>query len=249
MGLLAVGLVGRSAQAGVAPPAIWRVCVTDVVAPPYLNGDPTHPGLIERLVADAGRQVGFSVLLVHFPVRRCKSMFVAHEIDSMIGPAGMGYESRVPMKGGAVDVSRRIARINLIWVRRAETPYDWDGRRFTGNPLGHPLVIGTRASFFPVQDRLDALGVTVDGAALNTHQALAKLAAKRVDLVLGVQEEIEFGLRDPALVELVVLPRAFQTLDYFALVHPGLDVATQAKVEAWWTAIARMRDQPELRDR
>ncbi|MBV8605825.1 MAG: hypothetical protein JO224_14145 [Pelomonas sp.] len=243
VGLVAAAVAGLCACAAAdAEPFVWRVCSTDIVVPPYLSGDPNHPGLVEQRLTDAGREVGLSVLLLRYPLRRCSGMFERGEVDSIIlTPAGAEGRGRLPMKGGAVDYGRRIARLNLIWVRRADAAYDWDGTRISGAAPGQPLLVGTRTSFFVVADRFAALGLRQDDAALSTHQVLAKLEARRVDLVLALQEEVEYALRDPALADLVVLPRAYASLDYFPIVHDGLPPELQAKVDAWWTAIGRLR--------
>lgn len=242
------------AMACAQPPArIWRVCVTDMVVPPYLNNDPTRPGLVERLLVDAGRQAGLAVLLLRYPVKRCRAMLDGDGADAAIaGPTAGNLADQLlfPLKDGGFDVARRLARINLVWVKRADAPWSWDGRSFGGRVAGAPPpLVGTRISMRIATEPLNAMGLRVDETALSTRQLLAKLVARRIDAVVALQEEVELALHDPALKPLVVLPRAFHTGEFYAVVKGPLAPELVEPVEAWWTAIGKLRDRPEYVNR
>lgn len=228
---------------------IWRVCVTDFSLPPYLYNDPNHQGMAERLLVDAGRQVGLSVLLLRYPVKRCAAMLETQGLDaSLAAPTPTNLQrAQFPMtKSGTVDVSKRLARINLVWVARPDSSFDWNGHDMIGKSPDK-LLVGTRLAMAAAVDPLQAAGFKVDATSLTVHQLLQKVALKRVDLGVALQEEVELALRDPTLPPLIVLPRAFSSSDFYTIVRRKLSPETQEKVEAWWTAIGRLRDQPEYK--
>ena len=251
--LLSMVLVGPTepVRADETPP-VWRVCVGDQVVLPYLSNDPDKPGLAERLMVKAGNLAGLSVQLLRYPIKRCSALFDGGEVDSVIrAPLGAHLQRfQFPLKGDAVDAGRRLARINIVWVRRAETRLDWDGQRFHGllDVTAKPLI-GSRAALGAATLPLLAQGYQVDDGATTTEQALAKLNGRRVEVVVGLQEEIEAALRDPKLQGLIVMEHPFSVSDYHVVVRKNLPPAQQVRVEAWWTAVGRLRDTAEFKPR
>jgi hypothetical protein len=153
-----------------------------------------------------------------------------------------------PMKAGAVDASRRLARVNLVWVRRADSALDWNGRSLVG-AMPEKTTVGTRMGLAVSSQPLQAMGFRVDDSALSTRQLLAKLAAERVDLAVALQEEVEFAIQHETAKPLVVMPKAFSSNDFYTLVRPKQPPEMQEKIEAWWTAIGKLRELPEYRNR
>ena len=227
---------------------VWRVCVSDQVAPPFLFNDASHPGLVERIATKAGRQMGWTTIILRYPSARCRTMMAAGTLDAEIAsPTTSNLELfQFPMKNGAVDLSRGIAQVTLVWVKRQESAYEWTGSTMLG---GKPedTVVGTRMMFKVAFDPLTKLGFKVDATALTARQALLKLERKRVDMVLALQEEVEASLQEPQLSQLVVLPKPFSSPMYFLAVNHKLPPDLQAEVEAWWTAIGHLRQLPEYR--
>lgn len=250
--LLLLSLLPATLCAQPQPPArIWRVCVSDLAVPPYLNSDPMRPGLVERLLVDAGRQAGMAVLLLRYPLKRCRTMLDADGADSILAaptPGNLADLLQFPMKDGGFDVSRRVASVNLVWVKRADSPFDWDGRRLRGGE-SRPAVVGTRISMRVAIEPLQAMGLRVDDTALSTRQLLAKLAAGRIDAAVGLQEEVEIALHEHGQKPLVVLPKAFLTGEFYAVVKGPIAPELREQIETWWTAIGRLRDRPEYQPR
>ncbi len=237
------------AQNGVeAPPRIWRVCIGDQAILPYINNDPRHLGRTERLLVEAGKQAELSVLLQRYPFRRCRNMMQSGDTDMLLaGPTPENLEEfRFPLKAGALDAERRIARLNLVWVRRADSRLDWDGKRITGLPDERTPKVGLRAGQRVTINAVRQMPVLVDETALTAKLQLRMLAAGRFDLALGLQDELELALADPELKPLVVLPRALTREDFFAVISQR-HVATQLPLaERMWTALGKLRDQPEF---
>lgn len=134
--------------------------------------------------------------LVHFPYRRCRLMCDADEVDALIAaPTEVKLrELQFPLKAGAVDGSQRLARLNLVWVRRPESSADWDGAQLL-NAGRKTIVVGTRNTLRVGVNAVRALGYKADDGAISTRQALSKLKAGRADLALGLQEEVEAASR------------------------------------------------------
>ncbi|MDN3919410.1 hypothetical protein [Roseateles violae] len=251
--LAALALAAGPAPAQPEPARIWRVCITDLAVPPYLNNDPQRLGVAERILLDAGREAGLGVMFLRYPVRRCAAMLDGEGVDAMLASPVARNQAKAMQfpqsRGGAVDAARRLARVNLVWVRRADATLNWDGTALTGVSPGKPPLVGTRAVMNSVIEPLRTRGFEVDDTAISTRQLLMKVAARRVDLAVGMQEEVEFALSEVGVKSLVVLPRAFSSSDYYAAVRPHLAPELQDKVEAWWTAIGRLRESPEYRVR
>ena len=241
-------LLSTGAARAAEPAHIWRVCVTNFYLPPYLYNDPGRLGLLERLVVDAGRQVGLSVLLLRYPIKRCQAMLQTKGLDAVLAaPTPMNLSRyEFPMKAGAVDATKRVGRANLVWVGRPDSPLEWNGRTLVGAPPQRVLV-GTRMAQAVATEPLETMGYKVDATSLTIKQLMMKIALKRVDVGLALQEEVEFALQDPELAPLVVQPKAFSTQEFYVVVGQKLDADTHAKVEEWWTAIGKLRDTPDYR--
>lgn len=246
--LLAASLAlgGGAAQAQQQQPitADWRVCLPDLVAPPYLGEDASRPGIVERLLVDGGRRAGLSVQLRRSPARRCVSELESGEADASVAAsfADNLARYRFPQREGALDVSRRLARINMVWIKRVDSVADWDGQRLTG--LDGPPVVGTRLGMRFAAEALRVLGLTPDDAALSTRQLLAKLQARRIDLAVSLQYDAEYELRQPEFAGLVMLGKPLQVTSFYPVLRRLPSPAQLARAEAWWSEIARLRELP-----
>lgn len=247
--LLLVALL--AAPGARAEPRPWRVCLPDLQAPPYLNNTPQRPGVTERLLVDAGAAAGLAVQLSRQPIRRCRQLLALGQIEAVLAAASPANQSLglFPLRQGSADVQRRVAQLRLVWVRRAGSPLDWDGRQLLGQaPASAPPLVGVRRSMEAVSELVQELGLRVDDGAFGTTQLLEKLAAGRIDLVLGLEEEMRQALRAEALRErLQLLPRPLRQLDFYAVLAPGLTPQERRLGERWWDEIARLRDLPPYR--
>ncbi len=231
-----------------AQPADWRVCVTDLVVPPYLHNNPRRLGVAERLLIDAGEAAGLRVELLRLPPLRCRLMLDSAQVEATLAaPTAQNMaELGFPMRNGAVDRTRRLAHLRLMWVKRAGRELVWDGRQMHGaEPAA--LTVGARATMRSATEALQSQGFKVDSAALNTRQLLGKLLAGRVDLVVGIEEDLRHAMRVADLQDLTLLPQPFLAVDYYAALAPGLLPAQREQAERWWAEIARLRELPPYR--
>ncbi|MET0518247.1 MAG: hypothetical protein ABW005_05355 [Burkholderiaceae bacterium] len=246
--LTLVALCEPGAAAGPQPPAAalrpWRVCVTDMVVPPFINNAPSRLGITERLLVEAGLEAGLDVELLRYPPRRCRLMMESGKLDAALGSSASKERprnSQLPMRDGEIDRSRRVAHLNLVWIKRSDSPLQWDGKRLVGAGGGEVLV-GSRAGFTVANSQLLPLGLRIDDTALNTPQLLLKIRARRVSIGVALREEVEFALAREAPDSLEVLPLPLSSNDYFAMGRSPLPADQQLQLEAWWAAIARLRE-------
>lgn len=245
--LLAAG-AARADEAAARP--AWRICLPDIAAPPYLYNDPERPGLIERLLEDAARRTGRAVVFMRLPPRRCRATVEAQAADGVVVSPSQEMQGRYlfPQKAGAVDVSRRVASFSFVWIKRRDSAYGWsEGRLSGGEPAA--LTVGTRTSVRLAIEALRGQGFAIDDTAMTTRQLLLKLAARRVDLGVAIQEEVEPLMSDPAMAALVLLPQPFIRTELHLALRKDLPAQELKEAEAWWSAIGRLRDTEPYRVR
>ncbi|MFT7773893.1 hypothetical protein [Roseateles sp.] len=236
--------LGWPAHAQQAPH--WRVCIPELVAPPYLYNDDSRPGIAERIVIDAAKEAGLVVSLVRLPPRRCRAAIEGNEADAvLVSPAAEVRQRYLfPARADAIDASLRVASFSFVWIKRKDSPYSWDGRRLAGGTAS-PITVGTRVSARVALESLRSMGVEVDDSALSTRQLLLKVAAKRVDLGVAVQEEVQYLMDDPAMDSLVVLPRPLVRTELYLAIPVTTPPSRRREVQAWWSAIGRVRGKAE----
>ncbi|MFT7724028.1 MAG: hypothetical protein QM788_14570 [Roseateles sp.] len=247
--LVAAGCAVSALPAEAGPRPLWRVCVPDLVAPPYLYNDPARPGIAERLVVDAGRQAGLDVELLRLPPRRCRTAIEGHETHAVLLSPAAEVQARYlfPSKDGAPDPAQRVATLNFVWIKRKDAPYAWDGTQLSGGGDPASLTVGTRVNVRLAAEQLRQLGVAVDDSALTTRQLLLKIAARRVDLGVAFQAEADHLMADPVAAPLVMLARPLSQVDLYLAVPRHTDDARRQQAEAWWAAIGRLRGRPAYR--
>jgi len=248
---LALALLASSAAAQPASTKGWQVCVADVSTPPYLSDKSDPPGIFERLLLDAGRQAGLRLSLLRLPNKRCTQMLASGQVDAAIAAPSRGAMAiaQFPMRNGSVDPERRLGQLQLVWVKRAESPITWDGHHLAAIP--DLLLVGTRRSLQAALEPLHDLGLRVDDSALNTPQLLRMLALKRIDLAVTLEGEANFALQDQnaQLKSLAVLQKPLSRVDYYVALKPHSTPDEQAAAEALWAAISVLRDLPQYQPR
>ena len=230
------------------PGRVWRVCVTDAVLPPLLNNDANRLGIIERIVMAASQEVGLNTIIYRYPTQRCRQMMDNGTADSQVfSPTPLNFAAyQFPMKNGVVDVNRRVADVHLVWVKRANSPFDWTANGMVG---GKPeeMRAATRAGMRVAIEPLTQLGFKVEATSNTTQQVLRMLDHGRVDIALVQQEELAPLMSEERQTELIILPRVFASVHYYMAIRTNPPADNQAQIEAWWNAIGRLRNQPEYK--
>lgn len=231
-------------------PKPWQVCLPDHAVAPYLSAPGKAPGVSERLISDAAARAHLSVVFVRVPSTRCLAMMRMGMVEA--GLSGAADENlqvlRFPLRDGKPDASKRVIALHQVWVKRKDSALDWDGKSLL-NVAPRGLRVGTLQLNRVAADGLAPLGVTVDNAAYDVAQLLRKLEARRVDAAVLLQEEFEALRNDPVARQLAMLPLPLRAADYFLATKPTLTTEEQTKVEAWWAAIAALRDTPAYKPR
>ncbi|MEJ7805102.1 MAG: hypothetical protein WKG03_04175 [Telluria sp.] len=241
--LLATLLAGPCAQAGPTPVRM-RVCAMDVDYPPFGKVDGT--GHLQYLVAQAAKKMHIVLDRHVAPRRRCLEEIKSGLSDAMASAySPQRAETAVfPMTGGAVDASKALGVMTYYVYRRTGSPLDWDGVRF--RDLGEGRM-GVQSGFIFIIERLKQVGATYDDGAKALEPNFAKLAAGRVDGVVGMMEEADqlIARHYPGQIERTrkvfeQTPVYFMVSHQFYARHPKL-------VERYWQAMRSYRGSDAYR--
>lgn len=253
LALILAWCVGPAAVWSAEPadwPKRWRVCVTDLHAPPYLNNQAEHPGSVERTLLETARQLGLELELLRLPPRRCRLMLDQGLIEAALaGPTPVNLrELQFPLRAGQLDASRSLLPLHLVWLKRADSTLEWDGQVMRGHAgsAGEPLV-GVRAGVRITAEPLRQLGFRVEDSAHSMAQLLAKLRAGRIDLALVTAPELNLAPDAQSLQGLAVLNKPLLQMDIYLVQRQDVSAERLALMEAWWSAIAQRRDMDAAR--
>lgn len=228
----------------------WQVCLPDYAVPPYLGAPGKAPGVSERLIVEAATRVHIHVTVVRFPSTRCLVMLRTGMVDaSLSGAAEENLQTMLfPLRDGQPDVGKRVIALRQVWVKRKDNALDWDGKHLL-HVAPHNLRVGTLQLNRVASDGLAPLGVMTDNGAYDATQLLRKVEARRVDAAVLLQEEFESLRGNPATAQLAMLSTPLRTANYFLVARSTLSADERARMEAWWTAIAALRDTPAYKPR
>lgn len=232
------------------PARTWQVCLPDHAVLPYLNAPGKPAGVTQRLIADAAARVHLAVAFVRVPSTRCLVMLRTGMVDATLsGAAEENLQTlRFPLRDGKPDASKRAAALRQVWVKRREYALDWDGKNLL-HVAPHNVRVGTLHVNRVAEDSLRPLGVVIDNGAYDAEQLLRKLEARRVDAAVLLEDEFVALRQDPVTRQLSMLAQPLRAVDYFLAARPSLSAPEQAQMEAWWTAIAALRDTPAYKPR
>lgn len=231
-----------SGGAVVAQAVPVKVCLPDIDAPPYFYRDAARPAVFPRLLIDGGREAGLQVVLLRLPSARCRAALASGEVDAMPLPAVPSHLAELDFPvaaNGQLDAAARLGRIQFLLLRRRGETQDWDGLRLT--PAA--AVVGVRRGVTTLIERLQTLGIALDDQASSVEQLLAKLQARRVDLVAMSREE--FLAAGPQGVE--ALQQPVISTDVHLAASRSAAAAVRERLAAWREQIARRRDSPGYR--
>lgn len=162
--LLPVLFAAHAAQAWQSPAtaqhpaaAVLHFCYEDKALEPYYRGHGSeipkeYPGAtIEHLQQLVASVPGLSLRLERLPWKRCLAKLASGETDAVIAsyqPERTEF-GHFPMAHGLPDPSRAFGSHQTCLVRKAGSPWHWDGERLKGldsmiiaRPLGYaPLIV------------------------------------------------------------------------------------------------------------
>jgi polar amino acid transport system substrate-binding protein len=222
------------------------VCMPDEDYPPVILMH--KDGQAQWLARKAIESQGDAIKLVPVPWRRCIDGAKKGTYDAALPPAINPQflpELVFPMKGGEADVSRGVAVLSNMAVRRVGSPAGWDGTTFKA--VSGPILL--KGGSFVQLNKLRAMGMAFDDGSKNTRNVLRKLLAQRGEIALVPSNDIEHLLQEPEFQGKVeMLPAPFITASIFLAFNRKCYEKSTAHLEAIWNEIKRLRNSREFEE-
>jgi polar amino acid transport system substrate-binding protein len=240
---LAVALALLSGMAAAAPVRM-RVCAMDVDYPPFGKLDGT--GHLQYLAGQAAKGVNLELARHVAPRRRCLEEIKSGLSDAMASAYSpqRAETAAFPMVGGAIDASKALGVMTYHVYRRKGSALDWDGRRFKELKEGR---LGVQSGFIYITDRFRQLGVPFDDGAKALEPTLAKLAAGRVDGVVGMMEEADSLIAAHYPGQMERAGKVFDQTPVYMMVSRQFYSQNPQLVERYWLALRNYRSTYDYR--
>lgn len=236
-------LVTACAQAA-DKPVRMRMCAMDVDYPPFGKVDGT--GHLQYMVKQAAKSMNLEIERHIAPRRRCLEEIKSGLSDAMATAYSpqRAETAAFPMVGGMIDASKAMGIMTYYVYRRTGSELDWDGRRFTDLGAGR---MGVQSGFIFLTDRLTQLGVPYDDGAKSLEPTLAKLAAGRVEGVVGMMEEADqlIASRFPGQMERT--GKVFEQTAVYLMFSRQFYAQNPKLVERYWQALRNVRLSDDYR--
>lgn len=241
----APGWAGNEASASGAPaPVRFRLCSMDVDYPPYARVDGT--GHLQYLLLQAARGLGVELERRIAPRRRCVEELKAGLVDGMIGAysAERDEYAAFPMAGNGPDQKKAMAEPRYYLYRRKGASLEWDGQRLSGMGEGR---IGVESGFTFIIERLQQLGVAYDDGSKALEPNIAKLAAGRLDGVIGMELEADqlVAARYQGRIERAARP--FEQTPLYLMLSRQFHAQYGRFADHYWQALADYRNTADYR--
>jgi polar amino acid transport system substrate-binding protein len=225
-------------------PARMRICAMDVDYPPFGKVDGT--GHLQYLTYQAAKSLGLELERRVAPRRRCLEEIKTGVSDAM-ATAWSPQRSEIgafPMAGNTIDASMAMGVMTYRVYRRTGSALDWDGQRF--RELGDGRL-GVQAGFIYVTDRLKQLGVPYDDGAKALEPTLSKLAAGRIEGVVGMKEEADGLIARRYPGQLQRTGTVFDQTPIYLMVSHQYYKQNPKLVERFWAAMRDYRTTEDYR--
>lgn len=225
-------------------PVRMRMCAMDVDYPPFGKVDGT--GHLQYLVAQAAKRMNI-VLERHIaPRRRCLEEIKSGISDAMAAAYSplRAETAAFPMTGDSIDASKALGVMTYYVYRRVGSPLDWDGVRF--KELGDNRL-GVQSGFIYVIERFKQLGAAYDDGAKALEPNFAKLAAGRVEGVVGMVEEADQLLARQYLGQIERTRKVFEQTPIYLMVSRQFYAQNPQLVERYWQALRSYRSSYDYR--
>lgn len=240
--VLAALLLPLQCEAVAELPKHWVACVPAMAMPPYLSNDAARPGVVERLLMAAGKEVGVDVEVQYLPLPRCMAMLERGQVDAAIGAPSHSVAkfAKFPVKDSKPHPAQSIARIKVVLVARADAREPWSPPT-TRRAKGPAPVVAVRRKASTVIEPLTSFGFQVDESTLSLASALGMLRLGRVDYVAAMEDELVELEKTFNMDGLRIERPPVLQLDYYAGVSLARWASDKEVVERWWLTMARLR--------
>ena len=219
------------------------VCVFDRPFSPLTFPDGCGQSL--ELLRRASAQQPVAIRQLVASRSQCMNRLRNGQVDAMLAaftPERTAYGA-YPMKGARPDPRRGVGELNFSVFRRQGGTVAWDGQRFIG--LGRQPV-GAQPDLLHMP-MLREMNVVIDDSGSSVDQVFAKLAGRRVAVVVTERAEGGTLLARKYRGQIEMLPTPFQQTPIYLIVNKAFYQKHQAQIEAYWQAIAQARHTPGFR--
>lgn len=217
-------------------------------APPFQLGEGEavpreRPGMAVELMQMAASALDLDLQLSRLPNRRVVVAMTGKTADCAFALSFLPDRAATvayPMKNARLDRSRRIGSSVYVVYRRAGSPIEWDGKRFSGI---EGQAVGINAGF-AARDELARLGVPVEEAD-STSSNMRKLAAGRIAAYVvhaAIGDDYLARTAQPGIEKLAV---PFLEKDYYVVVNRAFVAEHPDLVERLWDHLGALREQHE----
>jgi hypothetical protein len=236
--ILALMLLFASAA---APARDYRLCVDSNDWASYTH--PDRDGSLQILVRKAMARQGDSVRFIPLPWLRCEAMAERGAVDGLVGVPGiaaMQGRFAFPLAHGVIDIGRAPLAVDIVLVRDAASPVQWDGHRLTGLKNKVAYVQG----YDEIGERLDQLGIPHSDDYHSDEQDVKALMLGRINVFATYAESAALLLENPDYRnKLVVLDPPLCRVYYFVAFSKRLYAADSGRIETLWRTIADLRER------
>ncbi|MES2019093.1 MAG: transporter substrate-binding domain-containing protein [Pseudomonadota bacterium] len=216
----------------------------DVDFPPFGKVDGT--GHLQYLVQQAAKNMRVDLERHVAPRRRCLEEIKTGVSDAMASAYSpqRAETAAFPMVGGVIDASKALGVMTYHVYRRTGSALDWDGARFKQLGAGR---LGVQAGFVYITDRFTQIGVPYDDGAKALEPTLAKLAAGRVEGVVGMMEEADSLIAKHYPGQMERTGTVFEQTPIYLMVSRQFYSQNQKLVERYWQALRSYRNSDDYR--
>ena len=225
--------------AGEASAGEFTVCVDDNDWGVYTY--PDREGSLQALVRAAAARMGSEVRFAAYPWRRCELMAEKGEVDGLLAVPWTDISKErfaFPMKDGKADPARAAAMVDLVLLRRADSPVSWDGKTLRGLDGKVAHVQG----YVELGGALDALGIPNSDDYKSDLLDVRAMLAGRTNVIATYAESADMLMVMPLLAGRIVrMGPPFAHLAYYVAFGRNVHAVRHDEIDALWREIAELR--------
>jgi polar amino acid transport system substrate-binding protein len=216
-----------------------RVCVDSNDWSPYTFA--THDGTLQTLLRMAAAQEGNSIQFEALPWRRCEMEVEKGAVDALLGAAPTQFTLKkfaFPLANGALDLSRSVAEVDVVLLKKKTDPVAWDGTTLSGLKGGVAYV----PAYDEIEERLKELGIPADASFGSDEQNAKAILAGRGNVMASYRDSARLLLLRPEFGDQIeMLDRPIGRCSYYlAFGHPFCQEHGDA-CDRLWRDIAEIR--------
>ena len=185
LGLVVVLGFGLEGLARAGEPPVLQICVGDEESYPWHF--PDRPGVLIHMMSRVENRVGGKFVIEAKPWKRCllelKSGLVQAVFKASYSEERAAEGLAFPMRGGQLDISKRMMTESYSLFRLKDARVEWDGKQLSADG-----ILGAQTGFSVVA-LLRGLGAKVDDGNRQTAANFQKLLMGRV-VAVAVQTQV-----------------------------------------------------------